>query len=424
MRAANPTCLPRQRGATLIEALIAFLVLSLGMLAMARLQNHLRLNSDVARQRSEAVRLAQEDIETLRSFATIASAPGVRSYAAIAPAEISVQSGTGFHSNASYEVARSVDASDASALKTATVAVHWLDRTGGAQQAVLSSVIARSNPALSAALAVSTSVSTRTAFGRSARIPLAAKDLGNGSSVLKPVAAGTLAFIFDNATGQVTAICSGVGAGTTTMNLSLADLGTCDAVSGMLLSGQVHFSNAAPPDAARANDVPLPLAVRLVPTGGTYPAPPSCASEAQKMVAFSTPAGARRLAVPIDAVPASVGVSNWVDLGERFVAYHCVVTPLNGRWSGRSSLEPQGWALGNAGNEYKVCRYSADQDGSGAVDSNAEHPDSYSHVDATLLQQNFLVIKGDQLCPLGAHVTADVQGTRVYSNLGTVQHQP
>ena len=63
-----------QRGISLIEALIAFLVLSLGVLGMSKLQSHLRLHSDIARQRSEAVRIAQEDMEALRSFASTTTA--------------------------------------------------------------------------------------------------------------------------------------------------------------------------------------------------------------------------------------------------------------------------------------------------------------------------------------------------------------
>ena len=66
---ANPVP-TRQRGVALLEALIAFLVLSIGLLALSRLQTHLRTNADAARERSEAVRLAQTDIESLRVFAS------------------------------------------------------------------------------------------------------------------------------------------------------------------------------------------------------------------------------------------------------------------------------------------------------------------------------------------------------------------
>ena len=58
--------------------------------------------------------------------------------------------------------------------------------------------------------------------------------------------------------------------------------------------------------------------------------------------------GIRREAVPLLAMPASVGVAEWSEQGERYVAYQCVV-PINGaagRWSGRSSLVPLGWAVG------------------------------------------------------------------------------
>ena len=49
-----------QRGTTLLEGLVAFLVLSLGMLSVVRVQSQMRLNTDVARQRSEAVRIARK----------------------------------------------------------------------------------------------------------------------------------------------------------------------------------------------------------------------------------------------------------------------------------------------------------------------------------------------------------------------------
>ena len=139
-----------QRGTTLFEALIAFLVLSLGMVAIARLQGHLRLDADAARQRSEAVRLAQEDIETLRGFATVdaATPAGARAFDAIASASRSVDTGT------TYLIERQIAAAGALPAKSASVTVSWTDRSGTAQQVVLHSIIARTDPALSGALAL------------------------------------------------------------------------------------------------------------------------------------------------------------------------------------------------------------------------------------------------------------------------------
>lgn len=61
------------RGFTLIEALIALLVLSFGMLAIAGFQVTLTRSSDIAKQRSEATRLAQEKMEELRAYGQVAA---------------------------------------------------------------------------------------------------------------------------------------------------------------------------------------------------------------------------------------------------------------------------------------------------------------------------------------------------------------
>ena len=137
-----------QRGTTLFEALVAFLVLSLGMIAMARLQGHQRLDADVARQRAEAVRLAQEEMETLRSFGNTAAAAGMRSFDAIASASRSVDAGT------AYLIDRQIALIDLAQAKSASVTVRWTDRSGTAQQVALHSIISGADPALSGALAL------------------------------------------------------------------------------------------------------------------------------------------------------------------------------------------------------------------------------------------------------------------------------
>jgi hypothetical protein len=108
-------------------------------------------------------------------------------------------------------------------------------------------------------------------------------------------------------------------------------------------------------------------------------------------------------AVPLDAVPASLGLASWVETGDRHLAYRCIVTPrADGRWSGRSAIAPSGWSLGGGSGDRRVCRYVADADGSGAIDANIEHPADYVDVAGALLAQNFLVVRGDQACPAGS----------------------
>ena len=390
------TPLRRQRGTTLLEALVAFLVLSLGMLSVARVQTQLRLHADVARQRAEAVRLGQEDMERLRAFAVIAHSAGARAYADIASTATAVDANTGFASNTRYVVARQIDATALTHAKSAAVTVGWTDRSGSAQQVVLNSIIAESNPAYTGALGIAPSgAPVKGAFGRSVRIPLAAKDLGNGSSALKPVAEGTVALVFDNASGLVTSRCVGVSAAITTASLTTSALAGCDGLVGHLLTGSVRFSEASPPNPAIANDSPPPFDVTLALTGGSYAHAPQCSTET---------------------------VTNG---SEQYANYHCVVYPLaTGLWSGRVNLVPMGWSVGAGAGDRRVCRYSADLDGSGAIDRNVEHPASYSAVDASLANQNFLVIGGADTCPSGTPVSQNGIAGDVVADLGTAPHQP
>ena len=419
----------RQRGTTLLEALVAFLVLSLGMLTVARVQTQLRLNSDVARQRSEAVRLGQEDLESLRAFSVVgasAASGSARSYADVTSTARSVDSDAGYATNTHYRVARQIDAASAPNAKDASVTVSWTDRSGAVQQVVLNSIINGSDPAYTGALGIARGgVPVKGAYGRSVRIPLAAKDLGGGRSAFKPAASGTVALVFDNRSGLVTGRCTGINPATATRDLQAADLSACDANIGYLLEGVVRFTSAAPPDPAQAVEPPLAADIALTLTGGAYPNAPACAVEAMKTVSYVVGASLHIEAVPVGAAPASVGVAAWADSGDRHLAYHCVVYPLgNGQWSGRTTLVPTGWAIGTGLAERRVCRYTADLDGSGAVDSNLEHPSVYANVDSTLAHQNFLVIKGSEVCPTRPGVRVEGDSGDVFASLGTVQHQP
>jgi Tfp pilus assembly protein PilV len=136
----------RQRGMSTIEALAAAAVLALGMIGLARLHVDLRANAEAARERSEAVRLAQQDLEQLRAFATFAA------WSAIADAEPADVTPTG--STTRYLRERIVQTDDDSGLKSVQVILRWTDRHGAAQQLRLQTRIVGVDPVLSGALAL------------------------------------------------------------------------------------------------------------------------------------------------------------------------------------------------------------------------------------------------------------------------------
>ncbi|MEO7337313.1 MAG: hypothetical protein ABIV63_12090, partial [Caldimonas sp.] len=227
-----------QRGTSLLEALIAFITLSMGMLAVGHVQTHLRLSSDVARQRSEAVRLGQEDLESVRAFSVVAASAGLRSFDAIASAATTIDAASGYATNARFLLTREVDVATATGLKQVRVQVDWDDRSGGRQHVELSTAVARQDPAYSAALVLSkTSATRRGALGRSAFIPLEARDLGDGRSAFKPVVGAAFAWLFDAVTGRVTGRCSGLAPESSNADLTIASLTSCDTNVGYLVSG-------------------------------------------------------------------------------------------------------------------------------------------------------------------------------------------
>ena len=395
----------RQAGLILLEALIASTVLAIGLLGLARWQLQLRADTALAGQRSEAVRIAEAELEALRAFASVDATAGTSSFTAIT-SRTREEPAVGAANPVPWRITWRIDSTPVADTKDAAIEVGWRDRAGRSQRVVLNAIVLGQDPALGGALALAGTRPTPTAglHGRAASIPLAAKDLGDGSSAFKPAAYGTVAFVFDNTTGRLLRRCDHVATALATADLDTPALGACQALAGLRLSGTVRFALGPVPDAAHADDPPLPFAIGVTLTGNSGPLASSCGVQPMKAVTYRLADGAERSGVvAADALPASVGASAWVEGGERYASYECAVpTRADGRWSGRVRLAPDGWGIGRGAATFRVCRYGADLDASGAIDANREHPAAYADVDSGLTNQNYLVVRGDRACPAPA----------------------
>lgn len=401
----------RQAGLTLIESLVAFAVVSLGTVSVIRLQRDLRVGAELSSQRVEAARLGQSELERRRAAAGLAAPEP-----ALAASSVAARS------------ARYVVQADAQALATASPAtqtrlqVAWADTTGSARRVDLDTVVAATHPALSAALSLRPiDAGAAPLAGRSPAIPGAAVDIGDGRSAWRLGTGDRATWLFDNATGQVVARCNPPqGAPVTIGSAAGSD---CIAAKGLLLEGLVRTSLAAPPDPSHADDSPEPLAVLLALKVPAQANPPPCSAEAQRSVLATLVSGEglakRRLGVPLTATPASVGARSWVDLGERFVAYRCLVPDPPGGWSGRTTVVPvdprvadpsfgplpaaRAWTEGDTARDRRVCRYVTASAAEAGADANARHPADYEKVTRALTRQNFLIVRGDATCPDLSH---------------------
>ena len=400
----------QQHGVTLIEALVALLIMSFGMLALMGMQSNLRRSADMARQRGEATRLAQQEIERLRAYSVLMrpanAASGVVGYDDIATqalnADADAEAGRP-DSHTAFRLTRTVGdwpqleslPQPQAQLKALRIRVDWIDRAGSDQSVLIDTLISRADPTLGGSLGIApTAAHARPRAGRNAQIPMGAKDLegDNTSSVFKPLSHGTLAWVFNKLTGVITGRCT-VAAGSATSALTSTDVANCkNNTVGYLLSGFVRFSDATPPDALHPSSKALPLDMVLTHLIPVPQQPPGfeCYDDA--------PNTASALLV---------------------VSYYCAVYPNTATqrvWSGRLNVE--GIALG--GSDWKICRYSADEDGNGQI-SNAEHPLDYVAVSGPLSKQNFLVIRATANCPAG-HAVNPANG--IFASNATVLHQP
>ena len=362
-------------GFTLLEALIALAISGFGLIAVARLQIGLQAESDLAKQLSEATFLGQRRIEELRAFQQLTAATGAQ-VAAGAWGYNNIASGSQsvVGTNATYTVSWTIsDATASVPYKNGLVTVQWTDRKGAAQVATLSTMIGGSDPASSLGLTVPPAgTPIRKPKNRDLNVPVPAVDIGNGTSYFTPPgAAPTVKIIFSNTTGHVTKTCVGAGAVWTAW--------TCTDVDAYLVSGFISVNSAN-------LTLTSPIDVTIAAGEGTLN---SCYDDS------------------------ALGTKTYAG----FITYTCImvgndhdanpVTPA--RWSGRSDII--GISIGTGAANNRVCRYTADYDGSGGI-SNPEHPASYTNVTESLENQNFTIVRGTASCPSGTGI------------LALVQHQP
>ena len=389
------------RGVSLVEALVALAVMSIGMLALVGVQSTMRLNSDLAKQRTEATRIASEEIERLRSFTSMGAVPGQPgiSYDEIASRVVENYQPPEGIGNTSYRVQRTVIELAARAQKMVSVQVQWTDRTNQRQTVTIDSSISASAPTLGAMLLVPHRDSaTSRNQGRHISIPDSSIDLGDGYSRFQPPGSSGVGWYFNNLTGVLRVCLSEVD------NYATCPLAT-------LVSGTVQYS--------LANTTPTDVSDYEVPQGRV----------------FRLARGPH--ALELDNIAGNVDSYCFSTTLSTRVLYFCAMVSDAAGWGGQLNpvpIDEDGDSLDfrYLASDYKVCRFTTDvpaaenpsgvetvqkeEDLHAKYTLNADHPLKYCmerppndgedglactgrRVKTNLINQNFLVIPGQLLCP-------------------------
>lgn len=127
-------------GFSLLEAVIAAFVAAVGLLGFAQLQTVALFNSNDSRLRTEALNLAQEQIETLRNFATQSDYDNISSNGSTLNILITGMAASFDLTWTTVAVNTTIDAIETN------VQVTWTDARGGDQLVQLTSYIASADP--------------------------------------------------------------------------------------------------------------------------------------------------------------------------------------------------------------------------------------------------------------------------------------
>jgi Tfp pilus assembly protein PilV len=374
----------RQVGFTIIEALISLVIMGFGILSLAGMQTSLSRNTDVAKQRSEAVRLAQEKIEIFRSYTGIDATvvdQGITSTTALNWNVLDGGTDT-ITTNAAYTRTWTLGGVSDDPMRGLTVGVAWTDRAGEAQTVSLSTVLSKTDPADSGFLGFPLPLNTnlKRPKNRNLDIPLPAIDLGNGESAVK---FGTLGqyVLFGNISGDVVKICTPTLNDTPTdaeitAALTSADtsINNCTQITGYIVAGYVARDSSVSNTDWNAIESGLGIDTSDI------------TRNAEGNTGITCQFG--------NAVNQSTGaiIANY--------KYYLCVVPLaapnsppstNGpyNWSGTIHIAgPSAWHT--SGNKYYVCRYQYAATNS-LTDVNQQNVQPYVEVNKSIDQQNYLV---------------------------------
>ncbi len=378
-------CRPgRQAGVSLIEALVALAVMAFGMLGVVGMQTNLRSNADLSRQRAEAVRLAQEEIERVRNFSVLLTADitgSQQSFQAIAPVAAASVAASAVNTTFFRETLVATPTADDPLLRHVQVRVRWADRRASDaatpnQFVELSTMVAGIPPDLAALHAMRTDrAAMQLPQGRNVAVPRGAVDLGDGTSRFTPPGASPgVSWIFSNSSGLITRICTSVSPS------------SCATANRWLLTGRIAFATGGEPTATEAenpSDLALSVTVQVERPSGYLPS-------GSAITCTTALAGTTRLEY-FCALPTTL-----LDPG----------APGQRVWSGRVRFGGISLASSLSDDEpdkYKVCRYTPDERqftaasevtaaGESFSDYNARNPYSFLRVNGPQLNKNFLVI--------------------------------
>lgn len=140
----------KQRGITLVEVLIALAILAAGIIALVKFQGDLMRNRIELSQETEALMLAQDQMESLRYYQVLNTTAGYIAY------QDKVSGSTALtRTTTTYTVTWTVTAFTAPDYKTATVTVTWTDPMNVTQTTTLNSIIGKIDPAVSGSVMAS-----------------------------------------------------------------------------------------------------------------------------------------------------------------------------------------------------------------------------------------------------------------------------